>query len=212
MRKKAHEGHSVLKCTEQISQWRPNGLHVAWPECVSPVIAVFLFRWVHDLQPHEREMVGGVLPAVIGTADPKLESARVEDCVNWMVNTQLPTWAKGSVLTTYGGTIARYDWRSSDDLGTLHACLRATDSAQKKPRLWAIKAIQRSGFSAARIASGCEPLKMRHASDVADLAYRVAIGAASTRSVVGVSGLEHIVKSTQRSALALIAQMIERKK
>jgi len=194
-----HSGLSDGACIMEAAAYVAGEPWSDHPQCVSPVIGVFLRNWNDSLRSDDERtrLLKPLLPKILSTtADPATEERRSYLSLDWMIRTYLPAWLRLTKLDEHADAIAAL--APIVDMATATAAaplvLAANDAASK-----AWDAAAAAAAAAAGDAAG------------AGFASRDAAGAAARAAARAAAAAGDALRSTteqlQLSAVDLVERM-----
>lgn len=186
------------------------------PECVCPVLGVFLRSWNDALPDNERDaLLRPLILKLIGTRSTKeVEHRRSSIAADWLVRVNTPAWLRLAGLTDQADALSGLpEITDRDNVSLIRPVIEAAKRDAEKASAAAWAADWDPASDAARDAA--RDAASAAARDAASAATCAAAGdAAWTAALVAVCDakwdvLSETKKELQRSALTLVERMIE---
>jgi len=166
----AHPNPQAGMCAMEAAAWIAGEPHTDHPECVCPVIGVFLRYWNDDLDDQGRQQLKDLIPLTIGTrGTPGLEERRAWMVTDWLVRVHTPAWLELAGVASSAAALRALPPLIPDAVNAAMPVLR--DAGQQATAAWA--AARAAAGAAAWDAAGAA------ARDAAWAAAGAAAGAAA---------------------------------
>ena len=218
-----HQSREAGMCAMEFAAYLAGIEHTDQPQCVSPVLRVFMIRWNDDLDDETRQKLRPYISRTIGTAGDGQDRVRAYMALDWLVRVHAPAFLDVAGLRDEAQQLRALpqimnEARADEALPTIRAAYSTANPAAKSA---ASSAADYAAKSAADYAAKSAAYSAAYsAADYAakSAAYSAAYSAAnstaySTASSAAESAakevLAPVVKELQTSAFDLLDRMID---